>query len=98
MQVTTLLDWHEHNNEVHQQREVHVEETASQPRVLRSNRLKMPKVSIELSMKSKAGDANKETISEVGTASDKITQQSQSKSIPSPPTLINLKLIQSNHG
>ncbi len=46
MQISTLPDWHEHNIDVHQQREVQLEETMSQPRVLRSNRFKRPKVSI----------------------------------------------------
>jgi hypothetical protein len=54
IQISILPDWHEHNNEVHQHREVQFEETIPQSRVLRSSRLKKLKVSIEVSRKPKS--------------------------------------------
>ncbi len=48
LQISILPDWHEHHKEVHQYREVQLEETIPQSRVLRSSRLKKPKLSISL--------------------------------------------------
>jgi hypothetical protein len=69
LQISILPDWHEHNFEVHQHREVQLEETIPQPRVLRSSRLKRPRVSTETSVKPKIGPIKK-TIVEVSTDPD----------------------------
>ncbi len=58
LQISVLPDWNEHNNEVHRYREVQLEEleeATSQhlPRVLRSSRLKRPRVSTTSPMKLK---------------------------------------------
>ncbi len=48
LQISILSDWHEHNNEVHQHREVQLEETTPQSSVLRSSRLKKQKFYFEV--------------------------------------------------
>ncbi len=70
LQISILPDWHEHNFEVHQHREVQLEETIPQPRVLRSSRLKKPRVSTETSVKPKIGPIEKPIV-EVSTDPDK---------------------------
>ena len=75
IQISMLPDWNEHNNEVHSHREVQLEEleeTTSQlpPRVLRSSRLKRPRVSTENSEKSRNGPF-KEAMPKGGTDLDR---------------------------
>jgi hypothetical protein len=69
LQISILPGWHEHNFEVHQHREVQLEETIPQPRVLRSSRLKKPRVSTETSVK--PNGPIKKTIAEASTDPDK---------------------------
>ena len=70
LQTSILPDWHEHNFEVHQHREVQLEETIPQPRVLRSSRLKRPRVSTETTVKPISGPIKKPIV-EVSTDPDK---------------------------
>jgi hypothetical protein len=59
-----------HNFEVHQHREVQLEETIPQSRVLRSSRLKTPRVSTETAVKPIIGPIKKPIV-EVSTDPDK---------------------------
>jgi hypothetical protein len=75
LQISVLPDWDEHNNEVHRHREVQLEEleeSTSQhpPRVLRSSRLKKPRVSTASPMKLKSVPIE-ETTPEVDTGPDR---------------------------
>ena len=75
LQISILPDWNEHTDEVHRHREVQLEEleeATSQPtpRVLRSSRLKKPRVSTENSGKPKIVPIE-ETMPEVSTDSDR---------------------------
>ncbi len=75
LQISTLPDWEEHNNEVHRHKDVQLEEleeATSQPsrRVLRSSGLKQPRVSTENSGKPKIVPIE-ETMTEVSTDSDR---------------------------